>query len=194
MRLSQLWLLQNMFLAITLFLHNARYISELGFAYKRLGVLAFLVLIFIGLYTVFIKIKNQKTFYYLLRTNSWAVLVVLSLCAMFDWDNIITNYNFAHLHKTEAIDFDFLTYGMNSNKNLPTLWRYRNMMNEHQKENLAHELQANRLRNPAKSHGFWSWNYNDVQMQRFYKTNLAAIDKFCAEFAWHRDGDSSYVD
>jgi Domain of unknown function (DUF4173) len=182
MLLSKVWLFQNMFLAITLFIHNMHYISALGFAYKRLGILAFLILVVFGLYSVFIKIKTQRSMYYLFRVNSWAVLLVLSLCAIFDWDNIITNYNFAQMPKNEALDFKFLINGMNSNKNIPTLWAYRERMTTLQKGDLSFVLQQYRRENPAKAYGFWSYNYNDVCLDAFYKQNLAAIDVFCEQY------------
>lgn len=189
MLLSKVWLFQNMFLAITLFIHNMHYISALGFAYKRLGILAFIILVLFGVYSVFLKIKMQRTMYYLFRVNSWAVLVVLSVCALFDWDNIITNYNFTYIHKTEAIDFDFLISGMNSNKNIPTLWRFRDKMTAGQKDDFAYWLKEYRRQNSAQTYGFWSKNGNDSNMNAFYKTNLAEIQAFCNAAAKEHNGN-----
>ena len=68
---SYVWLLQNMVLVISVLLRDYYYILHDGLAYKRIGVLVFLVLVLFGLVTIFIKIRQIKTSYYLLRVNAW---------------------------------------------------------------------------------------------------------------------------
>ncbi|WP_462220897.1 DUF4153 domain-containing protein, partial [Ferruginibacter sp.] len=65
------WIFQNAVLVISVLLRDYYYIQHMGLAYKRIGVLVFLSMVLMGLITVFIKIYQRKTSYYLLRVNGW---------------------------------------------------------------------------------------------------------------------------
>ena len=73
-----LWVVQNFILGISVFLRNYHYISFHGLAYKRIGVIVFLVLVLIGLVTLFVKLRERKSFFYLVRVNGWAAFAVLA--------------------------------------------------------------------------------------------------------------------
>ncbi len=117
-QLSYAWLAQNALLAISVAIRNYWYISYYALAYKRIGVLIFLILTLYGLYTVYRKVSKRKTSAYLFRVNFNAILVVLSLSSFVDWDTTIARYNFGHAGKS-FVHFAFLADL--SDKTLPIL-------------------------------------------------------------------------
>lgn len=104
---SYIWLFQNVILAISVALRNYHYIANAGLAYKRIGVIFFLLLTITGLALMFIKIKNKKTMFYLFKKNSWALYFMFLFIAFFNWDVIIAKYNLSHNIKA-GIDRVFL--------------------------------------------------------------------------------------
>ncbi|MBK0370807.1 DUF4153 domain-containing protein [Flavobacterium agrisoli] len=93
--LAQTWIVLNMCLLFTAFLKNTEYVSEFGFTYKRLGVFAFLILVFFGLWYSFQKIKNKKTNAYLFKRIFWYGFATILVCSFVNWGNLITKYNIA---------------------------------------------------------------------------------------------------
>ncbi|MEM7187745.1 MAG: DUF4173 domain-containing protein, partial [Bacteroidota bacterium] len=94
--LSYAWIAQNGILAISVAVRNLRYIEYFSLAYKRIGVVIFLLLVGYGLYTVFRKIRDKKSTYFLFRTNARAAFVILLVASFINWDGVIARYNFAH--------------------------------------------------------------------------------------------------
>ncbi|MFK7925657.1 MAG: DUF4173 domain-containing protein [Bacteroidia bacterium] len=91
--LSYLWVGQNVLLVISVALRNYHYIAYHGLAYKRIGVFFFLLATVLGLLSLFGKIRNQKSAFYLFRVNGWAVYgTILILCSL-NWDMIIARHN-----------------------------------------------------------------------------------------------------
>ncbi|MBL7937837.1 MAG: DUF4173 domain-containing protein [Flavobacteriales bacterium] len=118
-RLAMLWLAQNFILGISVFLRNYHYISFHGLAYKRIGVIVFLALVLIGLITLYLKVRDRKSLFYMARVNGWAAFAVLIGLTTVDWDSTIVRYNLAHWNKGE-IDIDnYLSMG---DKVLPLLY------------------------------------------------------------------------
>jgi hypothetical protein len=116
--LAYFWIAQNIFLCMSVFLRNYYYIEFHGLAYKRIGVHVFLALTAVGLLTLYNKIRNIRSAYYLLRVNTWAVYIVLVLLSCYNWDVKIAQYNLAHWNKGE-VDIDF--YLSLSDKALPVI-------------------------------------------------------------------------
>jgi hypothetical protein len=112
------WILQNVVLVMSVCIRDYYYIARHGLAYKRIGVLFFLLMVMIGLLTVFIKIANKKTNYYLLRVNAWAGIIILTLSTTVHWDLFIARYNLQRKDKV-ALDVPFLL--SLSDKTLPLL-------------------------------------------------------------------------
>ncbi len=100
------WIAQNMILAISVFLRNYHYIDYHGLAGGRIGVITFIVFTFFGLLTLILKVKKLKTFAYLIRLNSWFILVTLGLMCCLNWDRHIVHYNLSH-QNPEEIDVDY---------------------------------------------------------------------------------------
>lgn len=105
--LSYLWIAQNIILCISVGIRNYWYIDYFNLAYKRIGVFAFLLLVVYGLYTIYLKVKNHYSNYYLLRKNSYSFFWALLILSLFNWDVIITKYNFKHADKA-FLHFEFL--------------------------------------------------------------------------------------
>lgn len=166
-RLCYVWILQNVILVISVGLRNYHYISEHGLAYKRIGVVFFLMLTLYGLITQFIKIKMVKSAYFLMRVNSWSFYIVMLLLAAFNWDIIITKHNLSH-PKKENIDLSFLLDM--SPKTLP-------IMLEYAKENKLEQFQRDILEDKKRffiqdyeSRTYLSWNYADQKAYEFLNT------------------------
>lgn len=104
--LAYLWIAQNLILGISVFLRNMHYIQYHGLAYKRIGILIFLILVVIGLITLVHKINSRKSTYWILKANSYSILLVLSLTSLTNWDLNIARYNLQHPNPSE-IDTDF---------------------------------------------------------------------------------------
>ena len=94
--LCYVWLIQNSVLAISVAIRNFRYIQYFSLAYKRIGVVLFLILVIYGLYSVLVKVMKSKSSFYLLRRNAYLLYVVLVISSIVNWDKIIVRYNFAH--------------------------------------------------------------------------------------------------
>ena len=173
--LAYLWVGQNLLLCFSLFLRNYHYIDFHGLAYKRIGVIVFISLTIFGLITLYNKIRNVKSVYYLLRMNTWALYVILVLLSCYNWDVNIAKYNLAHWNKGE-IDVDF--YLKLSDKALPVVFQnldsVRTQMEAHKKNKVqwithldydifVNELQAKRDKFIQKyeEHSWLSFNFSD---------------------------------
>ncbi len=116
--LSYVWLAQNAFLALSVGMRNYWYITYYALAYKRIGVLLFLILTIYGLYSVYKKVSKRKTARYLFRVNFQALLIILTFSSLIDWDTTIARYNFSQAGKS-FVHFSFLVDL--SDKSLPYL-------------------------------------------------------------------------
>lgn len=110
--LTKIWIGLNGLLLFSAFYQNSVYINALGLTYKRLGVYLFLGLCLMGLIYSFLKIHYKRTNYYLIDKMSWTIFYSLIFCSIFNWGNIITNYN---LHK-DTVDWDYLVYDLSGNE------------------------------------------------------------------------------
>ncbi len=107
-QLSIIWIVQNVILCISVGIRNYWYIDYFNLAYKRIGVYAFLLIAIFGLYTIYQKVKNRRSNYYLIRMNSISVLIILLITSLFNWDVIIAKYNFKNANHA-FVHFDFLS-------------------------------------------------------------------------------------
>src|SRR5690606_3335407 len=95
-RLCYAWLAQNTILTISVLIRNLHYIDHFSLAGKRIGVVFFLAIVLFGIYSVFVKVKHQKSAFYLFKVNSLSVFVILLLSALPNWKQVIATYNFTH--------------------------------------------------------------------------------------------------
>lgn len=129
--LSYFWIAQNTLLVVSVAIRNMWYISYFSLAYKRIGVFIFLLLTLYGLYSVYIKVRQRKTSFYLFKTNSLAFLIVLTISSLINWDGMIARYNFNH-YNSSFVHLDFLSEL--SDKTLPLLDKTKEELNDIHKE------------------------------------------------------------
>jgi hypothetical protein len=125
------WILQNLILVVSVFIRDYYYIKMEGLAYKRIGVLAFLLLVLVGLLTVLVKIQFKKTNYFLFRVNAWAFLLVMMAGSAVQWDALIARYNISHSDKV-PLDIRFLI--SLSDEALPVLDQNLPLLQKREKE------------------------------------------------------------
>ncbi|RZK76831.1 MAG: DUF4173 domain-containing protein [Pedobacter sp.] len=106
--LAYVWIFQNAFLVMSVLHRDYNYIDAHGLTYKRIGVMIFLLLCTIGLVTVYLKVAKQKTFFYLIRINSFIWYVLLLGFGMVNWDVFIAGYNINN-RSSITLDLDHLT-------------------------------------------------------------------------------------
>lgn len=103
--LGRVWIIQNAFLTLSVFMRNFHYINYHGLASKRIGMIAFLIMTIFGLLSLIVKINQRKSAYFLLRVNTWFIFLALVSLSFFNWDRIIVSNNLAH-HNPAEIDID----------------------------------------------------------------------------------------
>lgn len=178
------WIIQNAIMVISVGLRNYHYISHFGLAYKRIGVYFFLALVLFGLVTLFLKIRNQKTFYRVVRVNAWAVYGVMLMLAVVNWDNVITRYNIKNV-PIERMDIDFLLHM--SNKTLPILDASRCILDQPDWLTggdrvlgprgfgyIPRELLDERISRAAESYrnrSWLSWNFADAEAMSYFENH-----------------------
>ena len=138
-KLTYAWLIQNGILALSVAIRNYWYIQHFNLAYKRIGVIVFLLVTVYGLYTVVRKIQHRKSGFFLIKSNAMAIYIAFVLTSFVNWDGLIAKYNFAHadsayLHLEYLADF--------SDKTLPILDRSLddlNAMKQQQNEKFGYD-------------------------------------------------------
>lgn len=187
---AYLWLVQNAFLTLSVCLRNYSYVVYMGLAYKRIGLCVFLVLVFIGLFSVFVKIRWVKSNYYLIKFNAAASFIVLILSTFVQWDVLIARYNISH-RATIPLDTAFLL--RLSDPALPILQQHPELF-QTQYVSVRGEVLAEKEDGPATTfleyriHTFlsqqkqlsWlSWNWADAQTRQQLQGTvpLAAVQK-----------------
>jgi hypothetical protein len=121
---AYLWIFQNAYLVVTTAHRNLLYIDGFGLTHRRIGVIVFLLTILIGLILVWVKVRQLKTNWYLLRTNSWSLCVLLSLYGLFNWDNIITRHNLSRFQDGHLSRIDSNHLLSLNHANLATFFQY----------------------------------------------------------------------
>jgi hypothetical protein len=175
------WILQNAILVISVLVRDSYYIEHMGLAYKRIGVLVFLTMVLMGLITVFIKIHQRKTSYYLLRVNGWFAIILLVLCSCVHWDELMANYNLAHKNSI-PVDVKFLL--TLSDKTLPLIEKNQDVLDKYNavkdgegnylyrstlSEKQEFEERKKQFLDQQKKYSWLSWNVTDD----YVKTRLA---------------------
>lgn len=105
--LAYVWIFQNILMLSSTMVRNQMYIHTFDFSYKRIGVYVWLILAVVGLVIMFLKLKQERSNWYLIKTNVAVWFSVLTLSSCFNWDKIITNYNL-HNKPLSQVDFSYL--------------------------------------------------------------------------------------
>jgi hypothetical protein len=172
---AYLWLVQNVILSVSVLIRCYHYINGYGLAYKRIGVIIFLGLVFFGLYTLYRKISRQQSFFYLLRTNTWAAWTVLAGLSLVNWDVLIVEYNLKHPNISSGeIDAHFLL--TRSDKTLPVLDANRSKLKAdggYSRHGGNSDEHLNRriidFMREYESYSWLSWNYADHKTYKYLR-------------------------
>jgi hypothetical protein len=169
--LTYAWIFQNAILAYSVGMRNFRYIEYHGLAYKRIGVVIFLIAVIFGLITMFKKVQEQRSFYYLVNRNAWTVYVLLCLASLVNWDVAITRYNILAETK-RPIDIEFLTHDI-SDKNLFLLKKYNDEIvkklppgYDQATLNKLCKQKMKRIEKKKDKYSWLSWNYADYRNEQ----------------------------
>ncbi len=122
---AYLWIVQNAVLVVSVLIRDYYYFLHMGMAYKRIGVVIFLILVMAGLITMLIKIHYRKSNYYLLRVNAWVAIVLLVLCSGIHWDEWIVRSNLERRYEV-PVDVNFLL--TRSDKTLPLIEQHKEVL------------------------------------------------------------------
>ncbi len=160
------WILQNGFLVLSVLLRDYYYIAHYGLAYKRIGVLFFLLMVLFGLITVFVKVSAKKTGYFLFRVNAWAAVVLLVSASFINWDVRIAKYNIAHRDKI-TLDTAFVL--SLSDRTLPVIHQNKELFKDATLVNGDDMLQyrIGRYLKEQEQYSWLSWNYADGRTKKY---------------------------
>ena len=156
--LTYVWIAQNTVLALGIAYKNGLYIEEYSLTYKRIGVFVYLLLVTAGLLTTYVKTRQKKNHWYLLRKNTWIAYSLLVTMSFVDWDYIITKVN---LTKNRDIDYTYLL--KLSDSGLPLLMEQQ--LGTHPYDRWL-ENKRNGFTIRLQDGGWQSWNYRDYQIAK----------------------------
>lgn len=174
---AYLWILQNAVMAVSVGLRNLYYIDfYYALSYKRIGVMVYLLMVFIGLATMFIKLHRKKTVYYLLKVNSAAAVIVLLLISSFSWDTVIAEFNLSN-PKQDEVDIEYLL--RLSDDVLPVLDKHQALLDkEYNRSRWLFDTPSNGLddykervmdfMDEQKNYTLLSWNLADHNTMKYY--------------------------
>ena len=175
-KLAYTWIIQNIVLVISVAIRNHNYISNYGLTHKRIGVYVFLLLTIIGLYTLYLKIKDKKSLFYLVLTNGKVFYTTLVLLAFVNWDSVIVSYNINNL-PAHQIDYKYLvtlsnnsliTLDLNKDKLNQDLWNsdiYLNWKTTTPAQHFQQRIDYIHY----KTQEPLSWNYADFRIKNYFK-------------------------
>jgi hypothetical protein len=128
---AYLWLFQNGIMAVSLALRNIYYIQYyFALSFKRIGVMVFIILVFAGLVTMFIKLRDKKSLFWLLKVNAAAAFIFLLIMSGINWESKIADFNLSN-PKKDSIDYAYLL--QLSPQIYPLLDKYQMYMNKNMK-------------------------------------------------------------
>ncbi|MET0244499.1 MAG: DUF4173 domain-containing protein [Flavitalea sp.] len=181
---AMIWLVQNVFLTVSVFMRDLYYIDHYGLAYKRIALIFFLFVVITGLISVMIKISYRKSNYYLFRVTGNIIAFVFIISVSVNWDLEIAKYNLGRIGKIHP-DTEFLVNL--SDDVLPVLRQYEAELLPYVKHKqyavrvpgdwikdryeFADYLlfREEQVVNAEKAHTWMSWNFADQRL-------LAAIN------------------
>jgi hypothetical protein len=193
-RLCYIWLGQNALLAISAGVRNYYYIQHYSLAYKRIAIVFFLILVLYGLFSVYIKIRDTRSNFYLLRKNAVAWLFILTVSAGFNWDRIIARYNFSrhdgafvHLNYLASLSDSALPYldqptdkvisidkkqgrWMNAFSSSSSYRRYRTLYMTPEKYSMLIAFRKASFRKRWSQKSFLEWNYAEWKANQELQT------------------------
>ncbi len=178
--LSFIWIVQNIILTISVAIRNFHYITYWGLAYKRIGVILFLIAVTYGLISLFIKIRKNKTSFYLIKRNTLAIYIILVSASLFNWDDIIARHNLNHPLRNHMETSYLLSL---SDKILPYIDQKQIVLEQNIKYNTYvdyspytykeyYQIRVKLFIENMNKKTWLSWNYKNWQAYQYYKNKL----------------------
>jgi len=112
------WIAQNLLMLFSTACRNQIYIQDYNLTYKRVGVYVWLFLAMMGLVVTAIKVKQDQSNWYLIRSNFNVWFFFLAFSSILNWDVLITRHNLSNQPLTK-VDFHYL-FSL-SDANIPEL-------------------------------------------------------------------------
>lgn len=112
------WILQNLVMLSSTWFRNQIYVHDYNFTYRRIGVYAWLALAAIGLVITFIRVRRERSNWFLVKYNFAVWFTMLAASSLVNWDLVITRYNIAN-KPLKDVDFHYL-FSL-SDANIPEL-------------------------------------------------------------------------
>lgn len=180
------WIVQNLILVISVGIRDYHYITHFGLAYKRIGVIVFLLLVLGGLITVLIKVYTRKTGYFLFRVNAWAFVFLLVFSTVIHWDELIAGYNLKR-KSTIPLDVPFLL--SLSDKTVPLIDQNKEILlpansttdssyNPYDCKDCYGQQFESKKRSfveKQRDYSWLSWNYADAYTKEYLESNAAKL-------------------
>ncbi len=177
-QVSYLWIFQNFILIISVIIRNLHYIEQFALAYLRIGLFFFLALVVVSLATLIIKIKDKKSFFYIIKFNSWALYIGFVIFSVPDWDTIIAKYNLKHYPDAFVEASFMLTL---DEKVYPLLYEEKELLQQERDLNTYHffsknydvvyQRKLNEFLIEYSDRTWFSWNYADYKSYMYFKKN-----------------------
>ena len=155
-RLTYLWLAQNAFLALSVGVRNGHYVAEYGLAYGRIQIAFVLLLILVGLFTLYRKVRYTLTLSFLFQANGLALWLFLIAFGAVNWPGVITRVNLTQARS--EIDWDYLIHELDE-RNLFLLEGETGPLPSKQAWGI--NSKARRAKQAMQDANWRSWNYPD---------------------------------
>lgn len=165
------WIMQNTFLILSVLLRDYHYITMHGLTYKRIGVIVFSVLSFIGLLTVYLKVAEKKTFFYLFKTNGLIGYILLLLSGTINWDAFIVQYNIDNRNRV-TLDVNYLM--SLTDKTLPQLIEHKELLKKYLSPNTSsYNYVGNVVESPPNSSSRSKQIVDSLEIKKQIKLSLS---------------------
>jgi Domain of unknown function (DUF4173) len=164
------WIVQNGILIISVSLRNYYYIDFYGLTHLRIGVGVFLLITLVGLVTLWIKIRDLKSFFYMFRVNTWALYIVWIGLTLVNWDVLIARYNLANTFRN-GVDYEYLL--TLSDNTLPIIYENRSKFSNEAHQNYL-KTRIEQYFKHQDGYTWCSWNLADNAATKKLKTQIAA--------------------
>lgn len=160
--LAYAWIIQNMFLLVSVCMKNNLYIEQYGLTYKRIGIYIYSILTLIGLFTVLLKIYKVKINVFLVRVNGWSFYISLLIFSMVNWDNVIVDYT-----QKNKNGYDMIYLMSLNDTTIPSLIELEKTLDDESDKKIFNKHLKGKINHFIKTHKnrTWkSWNYQDQQV------------------------------
>lgn len=170
-RLAYIWIGQNIFMVFSVGQRNFQYLNAYGLTHKRIGVFIFLLIVTVGLVSLYLKVRDRKSIYFLLHRNSWSVFTILLVASLINWNLLITRINL-HANFIQHLDVHYLVVKLPA-QNAFLLKKNEALISP---QLLVHQAYLNsrledKVEQAQQKKNFRSWNWPYYLNQKYFKTD-----------------------